>query len=65
MYYSCDFNIAPVIDDRPLAWSVGRYRGGHRVVVAWFQYQSDAFDYLYKCQAGDPYFKFDVAHSLF
>ena len=37
---------SPVIDGRSFRWSVGKYLGKRRIVVAWFEHEQDARDYV-------------------
>lgn len=55
----------PVVDDRPLHWSVGFYRGRKRVVIAWFEDEPAAVDYCTNCRRSRPDIKYDYFQSLF
>lgn len=55
----------PVIDGRPLLWSVGKYFGKHRRVIAWFSEEHEARDYVQRCVLDTPGFKYDLLRSLF
>lgn len=55
----------PLIEGRPLRYSVGFYRGRRRVVVAWFAEFCDANSYCAKMRLQHPRFLIDVLHSLF
>lgn len=52
-------------DNRPLSWSVGKYFGRHRRVVAWFDNEASAIDYASRSAASNPGWKYDVIKSLF
>lgn len=56
---------APIINDSPLRYSVGMYRGKKRIIVAWFSDENPAFEYLIRCRRDNPYAKFDCIQSLF
>lgn len=61
-----DYSLAcPVVDNRPLVWSVGKYFGRHRRVVAWFADEHAARDYVERCKSSNPGWKFDCLKSLF
>lgn len=46
-------------------FSVGYYRGKHRVVCAWFEDRVCALDYAMRLAGDKPYLKVDVVESLF
>lgn len=56
---------SPVVNSAPFRYSVGVYRGGRRVIIAWFKDESDAIDYLDRCRIGRPRAKFDYLKSYF
>lgn len=62
----CDIPKAcPLVEGRPLRYSVGFYRGKRRCVVAWFADLSAAADYCVRMTSRYPDFKIDLLESLF
>lgn len=62
----CDFPKAcPLVEGRPLRYSVGFYRGKRRCIVAWFADRSAAVDYCARMISQYPNFKIDLLESLF
>lgn len=51
--------------NRCYRYSVAFYRGKRRVVVAWFEYEREAMDYLARCRSTRPDLKYDYCKSLF
>ena len=61
-----DYGFAcPVVDVLPLRWSVGRYFGKRRVIIAWFGDECSARDYAQRSAACNPGWKCDYLKSLF
>lgn len=56
---------SPVIDRRPFRWSVGRYVGKRRVIIAWFDNEDDAKNYAERSRYCSPGFKYDYLQSMF
>lgn len=56
---------SPVIEGRPFRWSVGKYLGKRRIVVAWFEYEQDAIDYVKNSRYYAPGTKYDYYQSMF
>lgn len=56
---------APVVEGRPLSYSVAAYRGKKRVVIAWFSDETSAFDFVTRCRIDHPDIKYDCIKSLF
>lgn len=56
---------SPVIDGRSFRWSVGKYLGKRRIVVAWFEYEQDAIDYVKNSRFFAPGIRYDYCRSLF
>lgn len=56
---------SPVIDSAPFRYSVAAYRGRKRVIIAWFNDEVAANDYLTRCRRTNPYIKFDCLKSIF
>lgn len=54
-----------VLNSVPYRYSVGVYRGGKRVIIAWFEDESDAIDYVARCRIDRPRVKFDCLKSFF
>jgi len=56
---------SPVVNHAPCRFSVGAYHGKKRVILAWFESESAAIDYLVRCRRDRPRIKFDYLQSLF
>lgn len=56
---------SPIINGAPCKFSVGMYRGQKRIIVAWFNDENYANDYLIRCRRDNPFAKFDCLRSLF
>lgn len=54
-----------VVDNRPLRWSVGKYIGKRRVIIAWFENEFDAMELAERFSFDFPGIKFDWCKSLF
>lgn len=69
MYCNMDYfdrpKCCPLVDGVPLRYSVGYYRGSHRVVVAWFADFDAAFDYLTRTRSRYPHYEVDLLQSIF
>lgn len=55
----------PVINGRPFCFSVGRYFGHHRKVIAWFMDEHSARDYFSLLRKSHPGFSYDYLKTLF
>lgn len=53
------------MEGRPLCYSVGFYRGRHRVTLAWFADFGAAKGYLSRIRASYPHLKADLLKSMF
>lgn len=63
---TCDFpRFSPVIDHRPWRWSCGKYFGRRRVIIAWFEDEAAARDFVERSRRYCPGYKFDYHRSLF
>lgn len=56
---------SPIIDRRPFQWSVGKYIGRRRLVIAWFDNEEAAKNYAERSRYYNPGFKYDHLKSLF
>jgi len=64
-YFDYRPRFSPIVNSSACRFSVGFYRGKHRVVIAWFADEQAAADYCRRCSLDRPYIKFDYLQSLF
>lgn len=55
----------PIVSGSPLRWSVAFHRRQRRVIVAWFETESAALDFLEKSRDRRPDLTFDCLQALF
>lgn len=69
MFFSMDWRdhpkAFPIIDGRPLSYSIGYYTKRHRRVIAWFADYDAALNYLRRIRSAYPQFKIDIIKSFF
>lgn len=56
---------SPVIDHRPWRWSCGKYVGRKRVIIAWFEDEIAAKDFVERSRYYAPGYKYDYLRSMF
>lgn len=55
----------PIVSGSPLRWSVAFRRRHRRVIIAWFETESAALDFLKKARDRRPDLMFDYLQALF
>lgn len=64
-YFDFRPRFSPIVNGVAFRYSIGAYRGKKRVVIAWFDDEVSANDYLVRCRLDHPCIKFDCLRSIF